>query len=196
MTFLISLDVLQLLEGLLAALENHAVYDVLNASETDSRNACFNDFYDRLRGAAKDYEMPVGKMQIKNFKSRVVDEIWPLLDSIAMVRANRIGQDDSVEPDGYNKIPLDKHVKQAIEQYSTYKSIKALHEEALQQAKGAKAALYDKMYEAEEEYVAIPTGVDTQHYSCLTLHPACNDYEDSDNDKKEDDDYVRVETGP
>jgi hypothetical protein len=56
------LDILQLLEGLLAALENHAVYDVLIASETNGRNAwkqAFNDFYDRLRGAAKDYEMPV-----------------------------------------------------------------------------------------------------------------------------------------
>ena len=192
LTFLISLDILQLLEGLLAALENHAVYDVLTASETDGRNAwkqAFNDFYDRLRGAAKDYEMPVGRTQIKNFKSRVVDEIWPLLDSIAMARAKEIVQDDSVEPDDYDEIALDKHLKRAIEQYSTYKSIKASHEEATQQAKETKAALNAKMCEAEEEYHAIPPGVVTQHYSSLTIHPACNDSEDSDDDNKEDDDY-------
>jgi hypothetical protein len=81
-----SFDILQLLEGLLATLGNHAAYDVLNASETNHRNAwnkAFFEFYDRVMGAAKDYEMPLGKRRIKNFKTKVVDEIWPLLDSIA-----------------------------------------------------------------------------------------------------------------
>jgi hypothetical protein len=127
LTFLISFVILQLLEGLLAALGNHAVYDVLNASETKRKNAwyqAFFEFYERIVGAAKDYEMPLGKKRIKNFKSKVVEEIWPLLDSIEKAKSNEIVRNDTIEPDEYDEIPLDKYLKVAIEQYATYNAIK------------------------------------------------------------------------
>jgi hypothetical protein len=189
-----SFDILQLLEGLLAALGNHAAYDVLNASETNHRNAwnkAFFEFYDRVMGAAKDYEMPLGKRCIKNFKTKVVDEIWPLLDSIAKEKTKEIVHDDTLEPDEYDEIPLDKYLKVAIEQYATYNAIKASHEEAIQQAKKERAELKASMHEAEENYHAIPPGVvlegHTPHYSSLTLDAP---YTDNEEDDEDNDDYV------
>jgi hypothetical protein len=154
-------------------------------------------------GPARDYEMPLGKKRIKNFKSKVVDEIWPLLESIAKSKSNEIIHDDTYyKPDEYDEIPLDKYLKVAIEQYATYNAIKASHEESVLLAKEAKAALKTGMGEAEEEYNAIPPGVEghTPHYSSLTLHSAPhsvgdndedNDNQDNDEeDEDNDDDYV------
>ena len=71
----------------------------------------------------------------------------------------------------------------AIEQYATYNAIKESHKEAIQLAKEAKAVLKAGMHEAEEEYHAIPPGVEghTPHYSSLTLHPPYTDDEDDEN---------------
>jgi hypothetical protein len=143
-------------------------------------------------GAARDYEMPLGKKRIKNFKAKVVDEIWPLLDSIAKEKSHEIVRDDAYKPDEYNEIPLDKYLKAAIEQYATYNAIKASREEAVRLAKEAKAALKTRMHEAKEEYNAIPPRVEghTPHYSSLTLHsaPYSEDGEDEDIDNDEDED--------
>jgi hypothetical protein len=197
-------DISQLLKGLLAALDNNAVYEALNASETHRNNAwymAFFEFYDRFDGAARDYEMPVGKKRIKNFKVKIVDEIWPLLDKLAKKKCKEIVKDDTKDPDEFDEIPLDKHLKSAIEQLATYNAIKASKEEAVALAKEENARLKMTMRKAEEEYSAIPRGVEGRpsNQSTLTLHPHCNEQEvdeDCDDESEDDENYDSEDSVP
>lgn len=185
-------DILQLLKGLLVALDNNTVYEALNASETHSNNAwykAFFDFYDRFDGAARDYEVPVGKKRIKNFKVKVVDEIWPLLDKLAKKKCNKIVNDDTKDPDEFDEIPLDKYLKSAIEQLEMYNAIKVSKEEAVSLAKEENARLKMAMRKAEEEYCAIPHGMEGRpsNQSNLTLHEEVD--EDCDDESEDDENY-------
>ena len=72
----------QLLVGIIDECKKHAVYDVLQGSDTDKNNAwykCMNDLFHPLYGAARGFHSAGGDEPVKEFKRMVIHDLWPLL---------------------------------------------------------------------------------------------------------------------
>jgi hypothetical protein len=85
----------------------------------------FDKFDDREKGAARDYVIPTGQNAVKNFKKKVVTELWPQLDVWCQYRTREIRENTTFDknvPDADDEIPLDEFEHLAIDQWLMYQS--------------------------------------------------------------------------
>jgi hypothetical protein len=147
------------LEGLISALNDGAAADFLQSGQ-DPKNGwkiAFNKFYDREKGAARDYVVPTGQDTIKNFKKKVTAELWPQMDLWCQYRVREILESttyDKDDPDADDEIPLEGYEQMAMEQWQMYES-KLAYTAA---EKEKKITLQQRMGKTEQALGAKPPG--------------------------------------
>jgi hypothetical protein len=179
---------------LLDVLQKNAVYECRHASGKDHKNLWYQAFYDFYTGPGRDYEIPKGPDAVRNFKKKVVSEIWPMYNTVVKEATNRLVGEGMVEGDGYDELPLDPYDKKAIEQYATWKALIESHDEAVRNSKLKQEKLQKKMAFAEQKYGAIPRGADGQVPTELTFYIQSEEDEDEDEEATKDADPSTFES--
>ena len=112
------------MEGLVFALDDAAAADFTSSGKDENNGwrIAFDKFYNREQGAARDYLMPTGSDAIKNFKKKVVQEVWPQLDKWCRSRVDKIiVLPDSDSSGSDDEIPgLEPYEKMAMQQWKLY----------------------------------------------------------------------------
>jgi hypothetical protein len=157
----------------------------------------FDKFYDREKGAARDYVIPTGQDAVKNFKKKVVTELWPQLDVWCQYRTREIRENTTFDrnvPDADDEIPLDEFEHLAIEQWVMYQS--KIGYAKMQKHK--KTKLQRDMRKTERGLGAMPPGAfgipsASAGSTSLTFGAAASG-EDNDEEDAGDDSYSEEDT--
>lgn len=177
---------------MITALKDGAAADFLKSGQ-DEKNGwkkAFDKFYDREKGAARDYVIPTGQDAIKNFKKKVTKELWPQLDVWCQYRTKQILENipfNKEYPDADDEIPLEEYEHSAIEQWLMYQS--KVRQAKLQEQK--RKQLQMGMHRAERGLGAILPGafgipVASTSSTSLTFEAAADGEDDDDEDDGDD----------
>lgn len=179
-------------------MKNGAAADFLKSGQ-DEKNGwkmAFDKFYDREKGAARDFVIPTGQDAIKNFKKKVVTELWPQLDVWCQYRTQEIRENipfSKEDPDADDEIPLEEFEHLATEQWLMYQSKVAY----AKMEKQKKKKLQRGMRKTERGLGAMPPGAfgipgASAGSTSLTFeaaaHGEANDEDDAGDDSYSDED--------